>query len=147
MTPDEREAYIRANLPELSAELQTAISETMEAIYYINPGSAGSSLRQTAALGRVLDLAELAGTDTDRSAFTWACRDWILANLQDSSDKVRFSENYTQLFEAAGAYFTDPSAYNGASEECGYVFQHTEYNKDLTYWVLDCIAISQAEGE
>jgi len=147
MTPAEREAYIRATLPELSDELKTAIGETMNAILNINPGSAGSSLRQTAALGRVLDLAELAGTDTDRSAFTWACHDWVLAELKEASDKERLNEGYTRLFEAAGTYFTDPSTFSGEMEDCGYTYQHSEYNQELAYWVLDCIAISLAEGE
>lgn len=147
MTPAEREAYIRANLPELSDSVKTAITEALDAIAGINPGSAGSSLRQTAALGKVLDLAELCGTETDAGAFTWACHDYLTEILTDDEARSVFVSSNLAVFEDVKAYFADPEAFAGRFEDCGYTLAHSEYHKEFAEWVMNYMAISMAQGE
>lgn len=126
---------------------ESFIAAFLRAISEVHPGTAGSSLRTTAAAARVLDASVIAD-GMEAPEFEQECRAWIDENCADEEARAEFNKGFNAVSEFARELVKDPGAHTAELEECGYSLIFGEgYSEDAVEWVLNLAAIAQARYE
>ncbi len=102
------------------------------------PGSSGSSLREAAAAGMLLDWAETYGDLLSSDQIEEYTQDWIASNSDDNLEYLK--EAWDGIVSTMQAMAADPDSYADTLGDAGYTLKYDSYDYEIAKAAIDVIS-------